>query len=64
MSNLVQDAFELFKKIETIKSMERPSYNQILEWEENETMLYFIMDRMDVSERSEYRKTVKNHNKN
>lgn len=60
MSNLVQDAVELFKEVESLKSVKNPSLNQISDMENKEELMFYIIDRMDGYERSEYRKTLKN----
>ena len=63
MSNLVQDAVELFKEVESLKSVKNPSLSQISNMEDKEELLDYIVGRMDVYERSEYRKTLKNRKK-
>ena len=60
MSNLVQDAVELFKEVESLRSVKNPSLNQISDMENKEELMFYIIDRMDGYERSEYRKTLKN----
>ena len=60
MSNLVQDAVELFKEVESLRSVKNPSLNQISDMENKEELMFYIIDRMDGYERSEYRKTIKN----
>ena len=60
MSNLVQDAVQLFKEVESLRSVKNPSLNQISDMENKEELMFYIIDRMDGYERSEYRKTLKN----